>query len=119
MDFGLKWCNDLRDAVRQLLRLYRCRSLLGAKENLNLGDVRQNRPNASWCAYLHRALVDSDTVELFGGLGSTGGLTEDDCGDSPALAFRAVGEKSTLDWADGSCKVFLKRRGRVSWNRRR
>lgn len=65
-------------------------------------------------AYLDRAVVNEQAVQLLESAASTIWLVEDDVGNATALRVGAVGKLNTLDGANRLDKVFLFRRSVVS-----
>lgn len=98
----------LRNAVAEALRNCSSRDALGTDDDLDLELVSKHRNFwAQQKTYLHRTVVDLDTVQLVCGLSGTSWLGEDNGGSATATASRAVGEHDLLDGSHRFAEVVL------------
>ena len=65
-------------------------------------------------AYLHRAFINEDAVQLLSCIVCSSGSGEDDCRDSTAGTIGPISDRDSLDGADRFNKVLLYRRTRGS-----
>jgi hypothetical protein len=98
----------LRNAVAEALCNCSSRNTLGSNNNLDLDMVSDgNTRNTRQDPYLHRAVVDLDTVQLARGLGGASRLGEDNSGSTTTAAARSVGEHDLLHSSHRFAEVVL------------
>ena len=98
----------LRNAVAEALCNCCSRNALGTDDNLDLELVRvYSQIGTNLNTYLHRTVVNLDTIQLVRGLSSTSRLGEDDSGSATAAASRAVSKHDLLDGSHRFAEVVL------------
>ena len=99
---------NLRNAVAEALCNCSSRNALGTHDNLDLELVSEDpHIGTHRNAYLHRTVVNLDTVQLVRGLSSTSRLGEDNSGSATAATSRAVGKHDLLDGSHRFAEVVL------------